>query len=84
MSEERKPIELPSSYAVIEIPDNTVELVITAKVLANGDIMPVQRTMSLKEVWKALQEAENGYIPSDTIFEITEEGRRWLEEHEEQ
>ena len=82
MQEEKREVELPTSYAVVEIPDDTVELTLTAKILANGDLLPVQRIMTTKEVWKAFKEAEDGYIPSDAVFQITEEGRRWLEEQE--
>lgn len=82
MEETREVLELPSSYAVIELPDDTVEAKISATILRNGGLETVERTLATKEVWKAFKEAEDGYIPSDAVFEITDEGRRWLEERQ--
>lgn len=84
MEETREIVELSSSYAVIDLPDDTVEAKITATILRNGGLERVERTLTTKEVWKAFKEAEDGYIPSDAVFEITDEGRSWLEEHAEE
>ena len=84
MEDAREVLELPSSYAVVSIPDDTVELTIRASILRDGGIQVVERRLSTKEVWDAFREAENGYIPEDAVFEITDKGRRWLEEHAEE
>ena len=80
--EQREEIELPLSYAVIQLPEHTVELKLTATILENGGLMKVESTMDMKQVWDAFREAEEAYIPDDAVFTLTEKGRRWLEEHQ--
>lgn len=53
---------------VLAIPATTLEVKISAKVWLNGEAKTVERTMSFDEVRSAIQEAQDGYIPSDALF----------------
>lgn len=76
----KEEIELASKYIVLEIPEDTVAVTITARVYLNGELRTVEKQLGLSEVREAFKEAEENYIPDDAVFQITEEGRRYLEE----
>ena len=80
--EQNKPetVELPTTNAVVEIPEDTIELEINATVLIDGKLTKVQRVMKNKEIQNALHEAAEGYIPTNAVIELTDEGRKYLEE----
>ena len=73
-------IMLTEKYIVLGIPEDTVEATITVKVYLDGEIQTVEKKLGMSEVRAAFKEAEENYIPSDAVFQITEEGRRYLEE----
>ena len=73
-------LELESNYAVIELPALAIEAEITAKIYLDDEIKTVSRTMDLVELKKAFKEAEDGYIPSDATFTLTEKGRALAEQ----
>lgn len=73
---ENHEIELEQKYAVISIPSNTVELAINAKIYLNGELKTVNTTYDMAEVQKAIKEAEDGYIPSDAKFVLTDKGKK--------
>ena len=73
--EKRKEIELEQQYAVISIPVNTVELKICAKIYLEGEIKEVHTDYDMTAVKNAVDEAEQGYIPSDATFHLTEKGK---------
>ena len=50
-------IELNEKWAVIGLPEDTVEVEITAKVYMNGEIVKVGKTLNMKELREAFQEA---------------------------
>lgn len=64
-------VELQQEYAVVSIPANTLELTITAKIYADGEVHTVSSTLDFEEVRDAIKEAEEGYIPSDATFSLT-------------
>lgn len=72
-------IMIETSYAVLEIPSQAVEITIQAKVYLNGDIRTVKTDYDFKGIREAIQEAED-YISPDTIFTLTEKGKEWLRE----
>ena len=69
-------IEIETSYAVLEIPSQAVEITVQAKIYLNGDIRTVKTNYDFKRVREAIQEAED-YISPDTIFTLTEKGEEW-------
>ncbi|MBP5462732.1 MAG: hypothetical protein J6Y20_11520 [Lachnospiraceae bacterium] len=79
MSEERKPIELDEEFIVLAVPASTLELEISATVWIDGKPVDVSRHMPFDEVRAAIKEAQEGYIPSDAIFSLTELGEKELE-----
>ena len=74
-------MNLETEWAVLTIPMNAVELTITAKVYLDGELVQVDRTLSMSEIRDAAREAED-YFPPDAVFTITEKGKQWLEEQE--
>ena len=75
-------IELTVDRAIIDIPENAVEVTVTAKVYMDGKIEEVSRTYDMKEVREMVRKADEGYIDDDDRFCITEKGLAWLEEQE--
>ena len=73
-------IMLTEKYIVLGIPEDTVEATITVKVYLDGELQTVEKKLCMSEVRAAFKEAEENYIPSDAVFQLTEEGRRYLEE----
>ena len=73
-------IELKEEFVVLSIPSSTVELTINVKIYNDGQIIDAYRKLSIEEVREAIEEAKKGYIPSDALYRITEEGERYLEE----
>ena len=76
--EEKKEIELLEQYIVIAIPKDTVEVEIKAKVWHDKEVREVSKTMDFGEVRAAFKEAEDGYIPSDAVFTLTDIGKEML------
>ena len=87
MSEGKNTIELNEDFIVIAIPSTTLELEISATVWADGKSVDVCKHMPFDEVRAAIKEAQECYIPSDTIFTLTDLGRdeakRLLEKYKE-
>lgn len=74
-----KEVDITTSYAVLEIPSQAVELTIQAKVYLNGKIHTVQTSLDFDGIRTAIQEAED-YIGPDDKFVLTEEGERYAKE----
>ncbi len=74
--DEKRYVNLEEGFIVLAIPSTTVEVYISAKVWHNGEVITVGRTMPFEEVRAAFQEAEQGYIPSDTVFSLSEDYTR--------
>lgn len=73
-------IYLEQNYIVLSLPTETVEIEIIAKVYHDGELINVKKTLSIQEVRDAFKEAEEGYIPLDAEFQVTEKGLEYLEE----
>lgn len=89
MDEEKNVVELNNQYAIVEIPENCVELTLQCTVYLDGKLQTVMRTMSMKEIKEAFGEyqvaEECGYIPPDAKFVLTEKGKdlaNWLDEED--
>ena len=84
MDEEKEIVELDNRWAIVEIPENCVELTLQCKVFLDGKIQTVMRTMDMNAIREAFDEykdaEECGYIPPNAMFAITEEGKKYLEE----
>lgn len=73
-------IELKESYMVLAVPTTAVEITITAKVWVNSEVVEVHKTMQFEEIREAFKEADDGYIPSNAIFTLSDIGREQLEQ----
>lgn len=71
-------IELAESRAMIEIPEDAVEIEMTVKVFHNGEILKVSKTLNMHEVREAIRKADEGYIDDEDKFVITDKGRALL------
>ena len=76
----REELYLEQNYIVLSLPSETVEVEITAKVYHDGELINVKKTLSIQEVREGFKEAEEGYVPSDAVFQVTENGLKYLEE----
>ena len=86
---DKEVVELVNQYAIVEIPENCVELTLQCTVYLDGKLQTVMRTMSMKEIKEAFGEyqvaEECGYIPPDAKFVFTEKGKdlaNWLDEED--
>lgn len=69
---EKEEVFLDEEFIVLGIPASTVEVKITAKIWDHGEITEVERVMPFAEVRAAIKEAQDGYIPSDAVFTLTD------------
>lgn len=72
-------MELENEFIVLAIPSSSVEVEITATIFLDGELHKCKRKMNFQEVRDAIQEAKDGYIPSDAVFTLTDLGREYLE-----
>lgn len=76
--DEKEGFELKEKYIVLAIPKDTVEVEITAKVWHKGEAVSVSKKMDFDKVREMFKEAEDGYIPSNAAFTLTDLGRETL------
>ena len=84
MDYENNEIELCEDYAVIMLPENSVEVRLEVKVFENGELMTVQKTMDFGDIRQAFKMGEEDLFPSDAVYQLTDRGRElkdWLEEN---
>lgn len=79
--QEQEPVglELMEEFMVLAVPTETVELMITARIYHDGELMTVNRTMSLGDIRDAFADAARNYIPDDAVFSLTPLGEEDLE-----
>lgn len=75
-------IELMQHRAMVEMPEDAVEVTLSAKVYHNGELINVERVLSMSDIRTAFRKADDGYIDDDDRFVLTEKGMQWLEEQE--
>ena len=75
-------VELMEHRAIVDIPEDTVELTLNCKVFHDGEVINVQKVMKLSDIRESFRKADDGYIDNDDIFVITEKGKQWLERNE--
>ena len=73
-------IELMNHRAMVELPENAVEVQLGIKVFHEGELITVGRTLSMDDIRTAFRKADDGYIDDDDEFVITEKGLQWLED----
>ena len=80
--ENQEEVELVTHRAIIELPENAVEIDLQIKVFENGQLIAVGKTYSLGDIREMFRKADDGYIDDDDRFVITDEGLAWLEGQE--
>lgn len=79
-SEERETIELQNHRAMIELPENTVALTLTAKVYHEGELVTVGKEYSISEIRAMFDKADKNYVEDDDLYTLTEEGKMYIDE----
>ena len=79
--EDEECVELEQTYAIVELPKNTLTVEITAKVFdeEKSEVLTVSRKMTVEDVKHAMKLADENYIPDDAVFTLTESGREYAE-----
>ena len=73
-------IELTNHRAMIEIPENSVEVIMHIKVFDDGEIKEVAAVLDQEMIRKAFQKADEFYLEDDDVFVVTEAGLKYLED----
>lgn len=73
-------IDLEEEYIVLSIPKDAVEVTIRAKVWHKGSVIEVEKTVDFDTIREMFKEADQGYIPENAIFTLTDKGKAYLEE----
>lgn len=76
---EENVVNLEQEFIVLAIPATTTKLKIDAEVYHDGQLIEVTKDMDFGEIRAAIKEAQECYIPSDTVFALTDVGRAQLE-----
>ena len=80
--EDQEMIELLNHRAMVEMPQDAVEVRLNAKVYHNGQLIDVSRKLTMDDIRTAFRKADDGYIDDDDQFVLTDKGRAWLDECE--
>ena len=75
-------IELKNHRAMVELPENAVEVELVCKVFHEGELLNVSRTLKMSDLRNAFQKADDGYIDDEDTFSITDAGLAYLKELE--
>lgn len=73
-------IELTEHRAMVYLPESAVKVVINATVFECGELHNVSKELSLEDIRKAFQKADDGYIDDDDVFVLTDKGAAYLED----
>ena len=80
--EDKEYIDLTEHRAMIYLPESAVEVTVSAKVYADGQLHNVSKTYDMQEIREMFRKADEGYIDDDDTFVITDKGRAFMEELE--
>lgn len=73
-------IELDQSFIALMIPEDTVELDITARIYQDHKLTEVARHMDFPEVRAAIRDGERNYLPDDALFVLAPTRREKMAE----
>lgn len=68
-------IELKTIPAVIYIPVNAVSMKMICKVVIGDTLQKVETELSVNDLRRCINDAEQNYISDDTIFMLAEKGK---------
>ena len=72
---------LTEHRAMVEMPEDSVEVTLSAKVYHDGELINVSKVLSMGDIREAFRKADVGYIDEDDRFVLTEKGLQWLDEN---
>lgn len=72
-------VELTDVPAVIRLPVNAVEAVLTITVFQDGELIKVEKRLDMDAVRHAIREADENYLDPDAVFTLTDKGREYAE-----
>lgn len=75
-----KEIRVEEKRAMICLPENAVEVNIIATVYEDGKIEKISKRLNTNDIYKAFDDADKNYVEDTDIFQVTEEGLKWLEQ----
>lgn len=78
MEEDRKEVELEEARVVLNLPVNAVTAKIEVTVFENGELVKVERELSLADLRQAFKDGEDAILDDD-MFTITDKGREYFE-----
>lgn len=82
--EEKDMIEVKTHRAMIDLPENAIEITVTAMVYEGKKLQEVSKTYDLNDIREMFRKADEGYIDEDDRFVLTDKGREWLDRHDEE
>ena len=71
---------LDEKNIVISLPEDTVEVTISARVWLGGELITVERKMGPREVREAFNDADENYFDPHMTFSLTDKGREIAEQ----
>lgn len=75
-------VALTEHRAMVEMPENAVEVTLNAKVFYDGELITVHKVLDMNDIRTAFKKADDGYIDDEDRFCLTEKGIQWLENHD--
>ena len=78
MEEDRKEVELEEARVVLNLPVNAVTAKIEVTVFENGELVKVERELSLADLRQAFKDGEDAILDDD-MYTITDKGREYFE-----
>ena len=78
MEEDRKEVELEEARVVLNLPVNAVTAKIEVTVFENGELVKVERELSLADLRQAFKDDEDASLDDD-MYTITDKGREYFE-----
>lgn len=78
--EEKNMVELMGRRAIVELPEDAVQVEINCVVYHDDQLIKVSRKLDMSALREVFRKAEDGYIDEDDTFVLTEKGEKYLEE----
>ena len=72
-------VKVQETRAMVYIPENSIELEITATIYVNGEVQKVAKVLNLQETRKAIEDADENYIEDDDVFTLTDYGKKYAD-----
>ena len=78
--EEKNMVELMGRRAIVELPEDAVQVDLECVVYHDDQLIKVSRKLDMSALREAFRKADDGYIDEDDTFVLTEKGKKYLQE----